>query len=167
MCLIQSENDLQDPQSHSLYANYKSGLRILVQHRFSLELTSRSNSISHCNKLYFPLILFHIWKFFSNLHPDHDTSFSLVTKWSEVAQSWPTLCNPIDCSPPGSSIHGIFQARVLEGVAISFSRGSSWTRDQTQVSHIAGRCFTIWAIREDPSYKGQIQTATNKGKEDM
>ena len=47
------------------------------------------------------------------------------TKWSEVAQSCPTLCNPMDCSPPGSSIHGVFQARVLEWVAISFSRGSS------------------------------------------
>ena len=43
----------------------------------------------------------------------------------EVAQSCPTLCDPMDCSPPGSSIHGIFQARVLEWVAISFSRGSS------------------------------------------
>ena len=52
------------------------------------------------------------------------------------------------CSPPGSSIHGIFQARTLEWVAISFSRGSSWPMDQTRVSHIAGRCFTIWASRE-------------------
>ena len=66
---------------------------------------------------------------------------------SEVAQSYPTLCNPINCSLPGSSIHGIFQARVLEWVAISFSRGSSQPRDQTQVSHIAGRHFTIWATR--------------------
>ena len=47
-----------------------------------------------------------------------------------------------------SSIYGIFQARILEWVAISFSRGSSWPRDQTQVSHIAGRCFTLWATRE-------------------
>ena len=54
----------------------------------------------------------------------------------------------MDCSPPGSSIHRIFQARVLEWVAIFFSRGSSLTRDQTQVSCIAGRCFTIWATRE-------------------
>ena len=61
-----------------------------------------------------------------------------------------TLCNPVDCSPPGSSIHGIFQARVLEWIAISFFRGSSWPRDWTQVSLIAGRCFTIWAIREGP-----------------
>ena len=54
----------------------------------------------------------------------------------------------MDCSPPDFSIHGIFQARVLEWVAISFSRGSSWPRDWTQVSRIAGRCFTIWATRE-------------------
>ena len=62
-------------------------------------------------------------------------------KGKKVAQSCPTLCNPIDCSPPGSSIHGIFQARVLGWVAISFSRGSSWPRDRTQVSGIAGTCF--------------------------
>ena len=54
----------------------------------------------------------------------------------------------MDCSLLGSSIHGILQARVLEWVAISFSRGSSWPRDRTWVSHIAGRCFTIWATRE-------------------
>jgi len=72
--------------------------------------------------------------------------------WSEwvgdVAQSCPTLCNFMDCSLPDSSVHGIFQARILEWVAISFSRGSSWSRDQTQVSHTAGRLFTIWATRE-------------------
>ena len=69
-------------------------------------------------------------------------------KWSDVTQSCPTLCDPVDCSLQGSSVHGIFQARVLEWVAISFSRGSSRPRDQTQVSRIAGRCFTVWAIRE-------------------
>ena len=57
-------------------------------------------------------------------------------KWSEVAQSYLTLCNPMDCRPPGSSIHGIFQGRILEWVAISFSRRSSRPRDWTQVSHI-------------------------------
>ena len=67
---------------------------------------------------------------------------------SEVSQSCPTLCDPMDCSLPGSSVHGIFQARVLEWVAISFSRGSSWPGNWTQVSHIAGRRFTIWATRE-------------------
>ena len=55
------------------------------------------------------------------------------------------LCDPVDCSLPGSSVHGIFQARVLEWVASSFSRGSSWPRDWTQVSHISDRCFNLWA----------------------
>jgi len=68
-----------------------------------------------------------------------------LSEWSEVAQSCPTLCDPIDCSLPGSSIHGIFQARILEWVAISFSRRSSQPRDWTWVSHTVGRCFTIWA----------------------
>ena len=74
-------------------------------------------------------------------------------KWSEVkwsAQSCPTVCDPVDCSLPGFSVHWIFQARVLEWVALSFSRGSSWPRDRTQVSCIAGRCFTLWATREAP-----------------
>ena len=70
-----------------------------------------------------------------------------VEKESEVAQSCPTLWDPLDCSLPGSSIHGIFQARVLEWVAISFSRRSSQPRDRTRVSGIAGRCFTIWATK--------------------
>ena len=67
---------------------------------------------------------------------------------SEVAQSCPTLCDPVDCSLSGSSVHGIFQARVLEWTAISFSRGSSWPRNRTQVSRIAGRRFAVWATRE-------------------
>ena len=72
----------------------------------------------------------------------------LFSKWSEMAQSCLTLCDPLDYSPPGSSVHGIFLARILEWVAISFSRRSSWPRDWTQVSHIVGRCFTLWATRE-------------------
>ena len=67
---------------------------------------------------------------------------------SEVTQSCPTLCNPVDCSLPGSSLHGILQARILEWVAISFSRGSSQPRDRTRVSHIADRRFNCWATRE-------------------
>ena len=62
---------------------------------------------------------------------------------SEVAQSCPTLCDPMDCSLPGSSLHGILQARVLEWVAISFSRGSSRPRDRTSVSHVPGRRFNL------------------------
>ena len=68
----------------------------------------------------------------------------LMLVWtSEVAQSCLTLFDPMDCSPPGSSVHGILQARILECVAIPFFRGSSWPRDQTQISHISGRFFTI------------------------
>ena len=67
---------------------------------------------------------------------------------SEVAQSGPTLCDSMDCSLPGSSIHGIYQSRVLEWVAIFFSRGSSQARNWTRVSRIIGRCFTIWTTRE-------------------
>ena len=69
---------------------------------------------------------------------------------SEVTQSCPTLCDPVDCSLPGSSVHGILQARILEWVAISFSRGSSRPRDRTPVSHIGGRRFNLWATREAP-----------------
>ena len=56
-----------------------------------------------------------------------------------VIQSRLTLCEPKDCSPPGSSVHGISQARILEWVAVSFSRGSSQPGDRTQVSCIATR----------------------------
>ena len=69
-------------------------------------------------------------------------------KESEVAQSCPTLCDPVDCSPPGFSVHGILQARILEWVAFSFSRRSSQPRDWTQVSYIAGIRFNLWATRE-------------------
>ena len=57
-----------------------------------------------------------------------------------------------DSLRPGSFVHGIFQARVLEWIAISFSRGSSRPRNQTRVSRIAGRRFTVWATREAPTY---------------
>ena len=88
-------------------------------------------------------------------HPYKKTVFAAVFKMdnqqseSEVPQSCLTLCNPVDSSPPGSSIHGIFQARILEWVAISFSERSSWPRDWTQVSRIVGGRFTVWATREN------------------
>ena len=88
------------------------------------------------------LFLFHCWGHARGF-------FNLETEWvSEVAQSCPSLCDPVDCSPPGSSVHGIIQARILEWVAISFSRGSSRPRDRTQVSRIADRRFNLWATRE-------------------
>ena len=68
-----------------------------------------------------------------------------MSEWVKVTQSCLTLCDPVDCSLPGFSAHGISQARVLEWVVISFSRGSSQPRDQIQVSSIVGGHFTIWA----------------------
>ena len=65
-----------------------------------------------------------------------------------VSKSCPTLCDPMDCSLPSSPVHGILQAKILESVAISFSRGSFRLRDRTWVSCIAGGLFTNWAARE-------------------
>ena len=70
---------------------------------------------------------------------------------AKLLQSWTTLCNPMDCSLPGSSVNGILQARILEWVANSFSRGSSWPRDQTvslTPPALAGRFFTTSATWE-------------------
>ena len=79
----------------------------------------------------------HHWSHFSHHnHSPHHCCYCLVT------QSCLILCNPMDCSPTGCSVHAIPQARILEWVAISFSRGSSWPRDQTQVSCIASRFIT-------------------------
>ena len=80
-------------------------------------------------------------------------SFSLKILYESmkvlVAQLHLLLCDPMDCSPPCFSVHGIFWARIVEWVAIPFSRGSSWPRDWTQVCCITGRFFTIWPTRED------------------
>ena len=55
----------------------------------------------------------------------------------KLLQSCPNLCDPMDCSPTGSSVHGILQARILKWIAISSSRGSSWPRDQTHISYVS------------------------------
>ena len=62
-----------------------------------------------------------------------------------VTQSCPALCDPTDCTLPGSSVYGIPQARILEWIAIPFSRGSFWPRDQTRIACTEGRFFTAWA----------------------
>ena len=84
---------------------------------------------------------------------------SVLFMWKcSVTQSWLTLCNPMDCSPPGSSVHKISQARILEWVAISFSRGSSPSWDRTQVfSHCRQILYCLshqessWYVSEVPS----------------
>ena len=75
-----------------------------------------------------------------------DPSFSL-----DCAHLCPTLCNPMDCSPPGSSVHWILQARILEWVAVSFSRGSSQPSDQTHVFYIGRGILYHCATWEAPS----------------
>ena len=87
-----------------------------------------------------------------NIHNNYylfSTSY-VLDKCVLVAQLWPTLCNPMDCSPSGSSVHGILQARILEWVAIPFSRQSPWLRAQTLVSCIVVRFFNVWTTREAP-----------------
>ena len=72
-------------------------------------------------------------------------------------------CDPMDCSPPGSSVHGISQARILEGVAMSFSRGSSWPRDRTCMSCTAGGFFTMEPLEAQTiNYIMTIFTLTTK-----
>ena len=85
-----------------------------------------------------------------------DTYFETVS-YSNVsaAQLCPTLCDPMVCSPLGSSVHGILQARILEWVAVPSSRGSSWPREGPRVSCIAGRFFTNGATREVPTHVGR------------
>ena len=91
--------------------------------------------------------LFHFWTilekylthYYSHIYTPHIHTYMSVL----VAQSCPTLCDPMDCSLLGSSVHGILQARILERVAIRFSRGSSRPKDQTRVSCVAGKFFTV------------------------
>ena len=88
--------------------------------------------------------LSHVWLLVTPWTATHQTppsmGFSRQEDWSGVplcAQSCPILCNPMDCSPPGSSVHCIFQAKLLDWVAISFSRASSQPRDLTCVCGIS------------------------------
>ena len=84
-----------------------------------------------------------------NGDPQGDISKSSPTRACVlVTRLSPTLCNPKDCSQPGSSVHGILQAGILEWVAIPFLRGSSRPKNQIQVSHIVGSFFTTWATRK-------------------
>ena len=76
----------------------------------------------------------------------------LISEGVKFSQSCLILCNPMDYSPPGSSVHEILQTRMLEWVAIPFSRASASPRDQTWVSSITDRFFAIWATREDRAH---------------
>ena len=160
---------LCDPMDYSPWnspgQNTRVGSRSLLQGIFPTQ--GLNPGLPHCRRILHqlshqgsPRILEWVAYPFSNgsSQPRNWTRVSCIaggffTNWatserSKVAQSCPTLCDPMDCNLPGSSVHGIFQATVLEWVAISFSRGSSRPRDQTRVSRIVDRHFTIWATRE-------------------
>ena len=79
-----------------------------------------------------------------------------------VTQSWLTLCNPMDYSPPGCSVHGILQVRILEWAAISSSRGSSWPRDWTWISCISRWFFTTESLWE-PIFREHAKLNNIKG----
>ena len=91
---------------------------------------------------------------------EHWPCLSIIVKVL-VAQSCPTLCDPMDCSPPGSSVYGILQARILEWVAFPFSRGSSQPRDRAWVSGIAGGFLTIWATGKLQCYTWWLTVSFN------
>ena len=85
---------------------------------------------------------------FSNRKKKKKITLKVNVSRSVVSNS----CNPMDCSLPGCSVHGILQAKILERITFPVSRGSSQPRDQTQVSCIAGKFFTIWATREGQNF---------------
>ena len=154
---IFSSGEEQDLRIRSLYLYHCCSLHYFHHSLASGKTTRREHSPAHQQKI--RLRIYWAWPCSSEQDPvspsvslsHQEASISLLSlsvRKSEVPQSCLNLCDPIDCSLPASSVHGIFQARVLEWVAFSFSRGSSQPRDWTQVSHIAGRCFTVWATRE-------------------
>ena len=100
------------------------------------------SSLSPCSQGILPIRVSSLCVQISPLYED--------TQYMLDAQSCPTLCKPIDCRPPGSFVHGIHQARILEWMAIPCSRESSWSRDRTWISCIAGIIFTVWATKEAP-----------------
>ena len=109
------------------------------------------------------------WQIAKEFNVDHSTvilhlkqigKVKKLNKWvlhaaaaaAKSLQSCPTLWDPIDGSPPGSTVPGILQVRTLEWVAVPSSRGSSQPRDQIQVSRISSGFFTVWATREAQGY---------------
>ena len=137
MCLLKAQTSLISRSYKDKRAGVRrEGCRLFIS--ISLIFVSEVLSYSFIWSMFLCLLIL----------PDFLYLFLHIAKWSEVAQSWLTFGDLVDCSPPGSSIHGILQARILEWIAISFSRGSSQPRDRTQVSCIAGRHFNLWATRK-------------------
>ena len=134
-------------------------LFFIVNIFWKLQSRENNNDLSSWSNRVFPFVVWlcsfalstDLWFVTQSLHPERNqgSPFSIhvyICKHSKSLQLCPTLCHPMDCSPPGSSVHGILQARLLEWVALLFSRGASRPRDWTWVSCIAGEFFTTTAI---------------------
>ena len=106
-------------------------------------MTGREEDLLRLTAREGPLSLFCALSVSACLPPTYLRSGSLRREVKVKSLSRVRLCDPMDCSLPGSSVHGVLQARILEWVAISLSRGSSRPRDHTRVSRIAGRHFTL------------------------
>ena len=130
---------MNSKQSFSGFSSSSPGLRVLA----GISVKPLTSSLFAC--LFFDLVCGReLW---SELFTDFVLCCTMLN-YSIVSDSlWPH-----DCSPSGSSVPGILQARILEWVAMPSSRGSSQPRDRTQVSHIAGRFYIVWAIREAHEY---------------
>ena len=119
--------------------------------RESHEVETTKNPPIYCPWQRAESFLYVSWSFQAQFHQERNPPepYFYIYNWDVscvlVTQSCPTLCDPMDCSPPGFSVHGILQARILEWIAIPFTRGTSQPRDRTLVSCIAGRLFTVWA----------------------
>ena len=109
----------------------------ILESFFSFKSNSVAHTVDSCSRT-------HV--IFTNFFP---LPLCMLVPQSCLTLQYHGLCNIMDWGQSVSSVHGIFQARIPEWVAIPFSRGSSWPRDQTWISHIAGSLFTVWATWED------------------
>ena len=141
-------------QSHQLRCLWDFKLEVSLSHEMEGMLTPLTVHIATIANLT-ELILcvrhfakYSYFKYVASFNPHSIPMSRYYAVLCLVTQSYPTLCDPMNCSPPGSSVHGILQARIVEWVAMPSSRGSFQPKDRTQVSHIVGRFFTIGATRE-------------------
>ena len=113
--------------------------------------------------MYSPMVLFPEASYYQFLAPPKPlSSLFFLYPLSACAHLCPTLCDPLDCSPPGFSVHGVFKARILEWVSISYSRGSSRPREQAHVSMslvLAGGFFTTSTTHKTPIHFNSHTTA--------
>ena len=128
-------------------------LRFLIQFLYSIHFLKSRSKLSFYSQVKSIRLLF----------GDHENvlifTVFLLFFFCMCAQSWPPLYNPMDFSPSGCSVHGISQARILEWVSISFSRGNSWSRDRIQIScisYIHRQILYHWAIRGVQIYCGEL-----------